>query len=131
MFATHASLRDLYEVSVPEIDLLVEIAKSLPGCFGARITGGGFGGCTVNLVSKEQAESFAKELKRNMILRPLIKLTSIFQRPVREPISFRLSPRSIPSSSELKIPALVRAGISYNISISLILIYYELYYNYN
>jgi len=64
MFATHASLRDLFEVSVPEIDLLVEIAKSLPGCFGARITGGGFGGCTVNLVAKEQSESFAKELKR-------------------------------------------------------------------
>ena len=64
MFATHASLRDLYEVSVPEIDLLVEIARSLPGIYGARITGGGFGGCTVNLVAVEQAQDFAKELKR-------------------------------------------------------------------
>ena len=65
MFATHASLRDLYEVSVPEIDLLVEIAQSLPGCFGARITGGGFGGCTVNLVAKEKAGDFAKALKQS------------------------------------------------------------------
>lgn len=64
MFATHASLRDLYEVSTPEIDLLVEIARSLPGIYGARITGGGFGGCTVNLVAVEQAETFARELKR-------------------------------------------------------------------
>ena len=64
MFATHASLRDLYEVSVPEIDLLVEIARSLPGIYGARITGGGFGGCTVNLVAVEEAEAFAAELKK-------------------------------------------------------------------
>ena len=64
MFATHASLRDLYEVSVPEIDLLVEIARSLPGIYGARITGGGFGGCTVNLVAIEEAETFAAELKK-------------------------------------------------------------------
>ncbi|NSW53085.1 MAG: galactokinase [Anaerolineae bacterium] len=64
MIATHASLRDLYEVSVPEIDFLVDTAISLPGCYGARITGGGFGGCTVNLVAAEQAETFAKELKR-------------------------------------------------------------------
>jgi len=64
MLATHASLRDLYEVSVPEIDLLVEIAQSLPGCYGARITGGGFGGCTVNLVAKEKAEGFAEALKQ-------------------------------------------------------------------
>ena len=64
MFATHASLRDLYEVSTPEIDLLVEIARTLPGIYGARITGGGFGGCTVNLVAANEAENFAVELKK-------------------------------------------------------------------
>lgn len=63
MYATHASLRDLYEVSTPELDLLVEIASSLPGIYGARLTGAGFGGCTVNMVEASQAEAFAQELR--------------------------------------------------------------------
>jgi galactokinase len=50
--ASHASLRDLYEVSSPELDLLVEIATNVPGVIGARMTGAGFGGCTVNLVER-------------------------------------------------------------------------------
>ncbi len=62
MNACHLSLRDLYEVSIPELDTMVEIAQSLPGCLGARLTGAGFGGCTVNLVSSDQAELFAKSL---------------------------------------------------------------------
>lgn len=48
--AGHASLRDLFEISSPELDALVEIATSVPGVVAARMTGGGFGGCTVNLV---------------------------------------------------------------------------------
>jgi galactokinase len=64
MFASHASLRDLYEVSTPELDQLVELARNLPGCWGARLTGAGFGGCTVNLVRTEQAKSFIEGLKR-------------------------------------------------------------------
>jgi len=47
---SHASMRDDYEISCEEIDFLVDTAAALPGCFGARMTGGGFGGCTVNLV---------------------------------------------------------------------------------
>jgi galactokinase len=62
MNACHVSLRDLYEVSVPELDSMVEIAQPLPGCFGARLTGGGFGGCTVNLVARGQAEAFVSSL---------------------------------------------------------------------
>jgi galactokinase len=58
----HAGLRDLYGVSCQELDAMVEIAQSLPGCLGARLTGGGFGGCTVNLVESTTAESFAREL---------------------------------------------------------------------
>ena len=57
MLAGHASLRDLYEVSCPELDVLVSTASALPGCFGARLTGAGFGGCTVNLVESSQAHS--------------------------------------------------------------------------
>jgi len=60
----HASLRDLYEVSIPELNTMVEIAQSLPGCFGARLTGAGFGGCTVNLVEKTAAQAFAADLAR-------------------------------------------------------------------
>jgi len=58
----HASLRDLYEVSCPELDAMVEIAQSLAGCYGARLTGAGFGGCTVNLVAVGEAENFTQEL---------------------------------------------------------------------
>lgn len=63
MFSGHASLRDLYEVSTPELDALVEIARSLPGCLGARLTGAGFGGCTVNLVEERCAEDFVSRLE--------------------------------------------------------------------
>ena len=58
----HASLRDLYEVSIPELDALVKIASNLDGCYGARLTGAGFGGCTVNLVESSQAEEFIRQL---------------------------------------------------------------------
>jgi galactokinase len=54
--ASHASLRDLYEVSSPELDALVEIAQSVPGVVGARMTGAGFGGCTVNVVTDDAIE---------------------------------------------------------------------------
>ena len=63
MVASHASLRDLYEVSCTELDTMVEIAQSLEGCLGARMTGAGFGGCTVNLVKTEKKGEFAALLK--------------------------------------------------------------------
>jgi galactokinase len=53
MFETHASLRDLYEVSTPELDLLVEMARATPGVVGARLTGAGFGGCVSAVASPE------------------------------------------------------------------------------
>ncbi len=59
MAASHRSLRDLYEVSCPELDIMVDAAQGLPGFIGGRMTGGGFGGCTVNLVAQEHAENFA------------------------------------------------------------------------
>ena len=62
MNACHTSLRDLYEVSCPELDAMVALAQSLPGCYGARLTGAGFGGCTVNLVAGQAAEAFARDL---------------------------------------------------------------------
>ncbi len=63
MYSGHNSLRDLYEVSTPELDLLVELTRKIPGCIGARLTGAGFGGCTINLVEEQNAEEFIKKLK--------------------------------------------------------------------
>src|SRR6201987_1515357 len=63
MRASHASLRDLYEVSCEELDIMVESAEGLPGFWGGRMTGGGFGGCTVNLVDASEAEAFVREIK--------------------------------------------------------------------
>ncbi len=63
MLAGHASLRDLYEVSCEELDYLVEFASKHTGCIGARLTGAGFGGCTVNLVQKPHAQSFCEALQ--------------------------------------------------------------------
>jgi galactokinase len=63
MFSGHASLRDLYEVSCPELDALVNIARQQPGCYGARLTGAGFGGCTVNLVEETKASAFIENLR--------------------------------------------------------------------
>ena len=62
MRESHNSLRDLYEVSCRELDMMVDAAEDLPGFCGGRMTGGGFGGCTVNLVREEHAEDFAKQI---------------------------------------------------------------------
>ncbi|MGH9313226.1 MAG: galactokinase [Vicinamibacterales bacterium] len=58
MAASHRSLRDDYEVSCPELDVLVELANTIDGIYGARMTGGGFGGCTVNLVHADAIGEF-------------------------------------------------------------------------
>ncbi len=62
MRESHRSLRDLFEVSCRELDIMVEIAESLDGYWGGRMTGGGFGGCTVNLVKAGDAERFAEQI---------------------------------------------------------------------
>lgn len=61
MYASHAGLRDDYEVSCKELDVLVQIAKAQPGVYGSRMMGGGFGGCTINLVAIDQIESFVQK----------------------------------------------------------------------
>ncbi len=73
------SLRDLYEVSSPELDAMTHIAQSLDGCYGARLTGAGFGGCTVNLVEKNLAGDFstalAKQFRAETSLMPDVFIT--------------------------------------------------------
>jgi len=64
MAASHASLRDDYDVSTRELDAMVEAAMASDGVIGARMTGGGFGGCTVNLVHAASAPQFARDVAR-------------------------------------------------------------------
>jgi galactokinase len=74
MAESHRSLRDHYQVSCAELDTMVEIACAQPGVIGARMTGGGFGGCTVNLVHADAAEKFklavAAEYEKRTQIRP-------------------------------------------------------------
>ena len=65
MSDSHQSLRDDYDVSSPELDLLVDLADGLPGVFGARMTGAGFGGCTVNLVHTDAVHEFRSRIAEN------------------------------------------------------------------
>jgi len=62
MFATHVGLSRKYEVSCPEADFLVEQVKGRPGVIGARMMGGGFGGCTINLVREEAIDALIEDL---------------------------------------------------------------------
>jgi galactokinase len=64
MVASHASLRDDYDVSGPELDALVATAQYTPGVYGARMTGAGFGGCVIALVAADRAEPVAAEIGR-------------------------------------------------------------------
>lgn len=61
---SHESLRDLYEVSSPALDRIVEAALESRGCYGARMTGAGFGGCAVAMVCRDAVEQFSEDLKK-------------------------------------------------------------------
>jgi galactokinase len=74
MFASHESSRDLFKNSTEELDLLVALARQHPGCLGARLTGGGFGGATINLVNYHSAETFIEHMSREYEVRTGIAL---------------------------------------------------------
>ena len=67
MAASHRSLRDDYEVSCRELDLMVELSVQCRGVHGARMTGGGFGGCTINLVAEDATDLFAAHVGRQYL----------------------------------------------------------------
>jgi galactokinase len=73
MADSHNSLRNDYEVTTPELDLMVELASGQEGVYGARMTGGGFGGCTINLVDGAHAEKVQQRLKQNYEARTGLK----------------------------------------------------------
>jgi galactokinase len=83
MAASHRSLQDDYEVSSRELDLMVDIASQQPGLYGARMTGGGFGGCTINLVAAEKADEFKDRVAASYLgktgLSPEIYITAAAQ----------------------------------------------------
>jgi galactokinase len=64
MYQSHMSLRDDYQVSCSELDTMVELARAIPGTMGARMTGGGFGGCTVNLVERGAVDQFVARISQ-------------------------------------------------------------------
>ncbi|UCH36803.1 MAG: galactokinase [Armatimonadota bacterium] len=80
MVASHHSLRDDYEVSCPELDLLVELALSMPGVYGSRMTGAGFGGCTITLVRPDAVpalqEGVARRYHEETGIEPMVFATS-------------------------------------------------------
>lgn len=83
MNESHQSLRDDYEVSCRELDLLVEIASECKGVYGSRMTGGGFGGCTITLVQSNSAERFqasiAESYKKKTGITPDVYVCSVTQ----------------------------------------------------
>jgi galactokinase len=62
LFQSHESLRDDYEVSCPELDLLYDVGRGFPGCLGARLVGAGFGGSGIALLEKRAGGEFQKKL---------------------------------------------------------------------
>jgi galactokinase len=77
MFQSHESSRDDLKNSTKELDILVELARKAPGILGARLTGGGFGGATINLVSHHQAEAFMAFMSREYEKQTGIKMTPL------------------------------------------------------
>ena len=73
MNASHVSLRDDYEVTGPELDCMAEEAWKIDGVIGSRMTGGGFGGCTVSLVKEEAIDTFIAQVGANYEARIGIK----------------------------------------------------------
>ena len=104
--ASHDSLRDLYQVSSPELDALVAIARETPGVVAARLTGAGFGGCTVNLVHRDATEAFRRAIERDYPARTGLRPTVYEVDPVdgagvvgerRVAMGSRGGPRLVPS----------------------------------
>ena len=81
MHDSHASLRDLYDVSCPELDALVAASSAQGGCYGARLTGAGFGGCAIALVDTERVESFASEVSEAYTAATGLRTSIIVSRP--------------------------------------------------
>jgi galactokinase len=67
MFATNEGLSKLYEVSCPELDILINAVSNNENIVGARMMGGGFGGCTINIVKENQAQQIVEQVKQTYL----------------------------------------------------------------
>lgn len=81
MYKTHEGLSKLYEVSCPELDFLVEFSKGYNEVIGSRVMGGGFGGCTINIIHEDAVEKFTKEAEKAYFEKFNIKLTAFEANP--------------------------------------------------
>jgi galactokinase len=75
LYSSHQGLRDLYEVSCKELDFLVEFTKNISLVKGARMMGGGFGGCTLNIVEENYTDQFINDISRAYLQKFNIELT--------------------------------------------------------
>jgi galactokinase len=80
---SHASLRDLYDVSSPELDAMAAEARRHPACFGARLTGAGFGGCAVALVASDEVEDFRRQVESGYARETRRQARTFASRPAR------------------------------------------------
>jgi galactokinase len=83
MDESHASLRDLYDVSSPELDAMAAEARRQPACFGARLTGAGFGGCAVALVESDGVEEFREQVEAGYARETRREARTFASRPAR------------------------------------------------
>ncbi len=81
MYKTHEGLQNLYEVSCPELDFLVDFSKNYEEVIGARMMGGGFGGCTINLIHSDGIESFISDASKAYFKKFKISLTAFEANP--------------------------------------------------
>jgi galactokinase len=81
MYDTHKGLQHLYEVSCPELDFLVDFSKNYNAVIGARMMGGGFGGCTINIIHSDAIEDFIKDASKVYLKKFNIKLTAFEAMP--------------------------------------------------
>ena len=82
LYASHASLRDDYQVSCDELDWLVELAAECDGVIGSRMTGGGFGGCTVSLVRRAALDRVVRHIEEGYLAKAGRPATVFATRPV-------------------------------------------------
>ena len=75
LYSSHEGLRDLYEVSCKELDFLVEFTRNISSVKGARMMGGGFGGCTLNIVEEDYVDLFINDISEAYLKKYNIKLT--------------------------------------------------------
>lgn len=107
MYASHASLRDDYEVSCDELDLLVELAGeigSAGGVFGSRVTGAGFGGCTVSLVRTKFAAEIAQEIRDRYFEKTGIVADLFASRPAKGAHAIRQKRKPLTSANKKLAP---------------------------